>query len=214
MKPPNTAPQQTAETVQELLDVVTSNRDRRCGQLLEDAHARGRAIVGRAYARSRARMHRHISALREKYRVRVTATIARNETLLRQQHQQTDRAALAAAWPRLHDALLALWQHPASRRRWIDAAITGAASQLRDGSWRIEHPGDLDQQELRSLLRTPDDNTHEQAVLSAADDIDGGLRVRVGGTVFDASIEGLLRQKTAIESSLIAGIRRGAPSDD
>jgi hypothetical protein len=207
--------QADTETLEHLLGVVVESREKRCQQLRDDAQQQARAIIRQAYSKGRVRMHHHIDALREKYRLRVTAAVARNQTLLRRQHQKEDRATLDAAWPLLHEAMLALWGDPVSRYKWLDAAITGASAGLREHDWCIEHPPGLSGEDIERINLA---FSHEQGrgpELSACDDIEAGIRIIARGTVIDATLNGLLQQKTAIEARMIARIRQqGAASHE
>ena len=140
MKPSATDPQQDNATLEHLLAVVAENREQRCAHIRDDALTQASEIIRQAHQHNRASMHRHIVALREKYRLRVTAAQARNETRIRKQHHMKDRAVLDAAWPMLQQAIAALWEQPQSRRAWMDAAISIAASTLLEHDWHIEHP--------------------------------------------------------------------------
>ena len=122
--------QADTETLEHLLGVVVENREKRCLELREKAQQQASEIIRQAYSKGRLRMHYHIEALREKYRVRVTAATARNQTLLRRQHQKEDRAMLDVAWPLLREAMLALWNDPVSRHKWLDTAIASASASF------------------------------------------------------------------------------------
>jgi F0F1-type ATP synthase delta subunit len=206
--------QADTETLEHLLGVVVENREKRCLEVRENALQQARAIIKLAYSKGRVRMHHHIDALREKYRLRVTAAIARNQTLLRRQHQQEDRATLDVAWPLLREAMLALWDDPVSRHRWLDAALTSASKGLREHDWRIEHPPGLSAEEINRINLAFSHAVGKEPELSACDDIEAGIRIIARGTVIDATLEGLLQQKTAIEARLIAHIRQGAASHE
>jgi hypothetical protein len=202
--------QTDTETLEHLLSVVVESREKRCQQVRDDARQQARAIVRLAYSKGRVRMHHHIDALREKYRVRVTAAIARNQTLLRRQHQKEDRATLDVAWPLLREAMLALWDDPVSRHKWLDAAIASASAGLREHGWRIEHPPGLSAGDIKRINLALGHEKGRRHELSACDDIEAGIRIIARGTVIDATLNGLLQQKTAIEARMIARIRQGA----
>lgn len=204
--------QADTETLEHLLGVVVESREKRCQQLRDDAQQQAREIIRQAYSKGRVRMHHHIDALREKYRLRVTAAIARNQTLLRQQHQKEDRATLDVAWPLLRQAMLALWDDPVSRHKWLDAAIARASAGLRQHDWCIEHPPGLSDEDIEKINLTLSHGKEKGAELSACDDIEAGIRIIAGGTVIDATLKGLLQQKTAIEARMIARIRQGTAS--
>ena len=206
--------QTDTETLEHLLGVVFESRDKRCQQVRDDAQQQARSIVRLAHSKGRVRMHHHIDALREKYRVRVTAAIARNQTLLRRQHQKEDRAMLELAWPLLREAMLALWDDTVSRHKWLDAAIASASAGLREHGWRIEHPAGLSDGDIKRINLASGHEKGRGLELSACGDIEAGIRIIARGTVIDATLNGLLQQKTAIEARMIARIRQGAASHE
>ena len=214
MNLPENDRRQDMETLQQLLDVVAENRDRRCADLSEDACLHAKEILKQAHTRVRARLRRHISILREKYRAGISAALARKETLIRQQQQRVDTACLDAAWPILLEALLALWKDPESRLAWINAAIDSASSTLLEPDWRVEYPVDFSDQDSRLLQRMFIERLEKVPVLGASDDIEAGIRIISHGTVLDATLDGLLQQKQTIEASLIWLIKHDGLSHD
>jgi hypothetical protein len=205
--------QTDTDTLEHLLGVVVENREKRCLELRENARQQASEIIRRAHSKGRVRMHYHIEALREKYRVRVTAATARNQTLLRRQHQKEDRAILDIAWPLLREAILALWNDPVTRRRWLDAAIASASTELREHDWRIEHPPGMGE-DIKKIEQSFSRVKDKGPELSASDDIEAGIRIIAGGTVVDATLEGLLQQRAAIEARIIARIKQGTSSHE
>ena len=199
-----------ADTVEHLVGIVVENREKRCEEIRQQAYQEATAIIKQAHTRSRARLRRHIDTLREKQRVRVSSAHAHNQTLLRQQHQKTDRAILDIAWPVLRAAMLALWDNPESRRKWLDAAIASAAARLREHGVRIEHPLNIDEDELKMMQQQFYRSTGSEPDLSGCDDLEAGIRIMAHGTVIDASLEGLLKQRTSIEAAMIARVKQGA----
>ena len=159
-------------------------------------------------------MHHHVLTLRDKNNQRISAAQAHNQTLIRQQQQQTDQKILDNAWPALHETLLKLWQKPAFRVQWMDAAINHAANTFIKPNWSIEHPTTLDehdQKHLQQSLATLNQHTLE---LTIANDIKAGIRIIVDETIFDATIDGLLQQKTMIESMLLATLKQDTSEHD
>jgi hypothetical protein len=214
MIPPDTDNKQTTETLEHLLNVVAENREKRCAEVTGRTLTQAEEILKQAHSRVRTRLHRHILILRDKYRVSVSAAQARNQTLIRQQHQKADSEFLDAAWPILRESLLALWRAPASRQIWIDTAIANASSTLLDHDWCIEYPRDFTEEEHEHLKQTATNKHGEEAKLAAGDDIRAGIRIIGHGTVLDATLEGLLQQKTAISAILIARIKQDTCSHD
>ncbi len=204
--------QQDNETLEHLLGVVVENREKRCQQVREKAQQQAREITRQAHARSRARMHRHVNELREKYRARIASANARNQTLLRQQHQKEDRALLDVAWPLLREAMIALWKEPDSRRDWLQAAVQSAGSRLRDNGWHIEHPRNLTEEDVKLITHMLPHGKSKHTKLVATDTFDIGIRIAIEGTVVDATLDGLLKQKNAIEALILARIKQGTDS--
>lgn len=206
--------QQDKETLEHLLGVVVESREKRCQQVRDDAYQQAKEITRMAYTKGRTRMHHHIDALREKYRLRVSSASARNQTLLRQQHHKEERAILDVAWPLLREAMLTLWKDPDSRRNWLEAAIASASSSLKQQDWHIEHPRDMDEADVKWIKHTHIHGKGRRGKLIASADIDAGIRIILNGTVIDATLDGLLKQKIAIEAILIARIKQGAVSHE
>jgi hypothetical protein len=214
MKKAETDPEYTKYTLEHLLGVVVENREKRCSEVREKTAGEVSDIIHLAYQRSRARMHSHIVALREKYRVRAAAALARNQTRMRQQQQKHDHEVLTTAWPMLRESMLALWKDPESRRTWLENAVSNAKEILLQHEWHIEHPVDFDSDEHKWLKHAMTGSRQKGHKLTATDDIEAGIRIRANGTVVDATLEGLLRHRLAIEAELIARIKQGADGDD
>lgn len=202
------------QTLEYLLGVVVENREQRCTEIRESAHIQASEMIKQAHTSVRNRMHHHILLLREKYRERVSAAYARNQTLIRQHRQLADKECLAEAWPLLREALKCLWNDPVSRQKWLDAAITSAASKFLKQHWSIEHPVNFSDEEQKRLQQDVTNIGHNTAELTACDDIAAGIRIVVEGTVFDATLNGLLQQRTTIEAMLISRIKQDASSHD
>ena len=205
---------QNTETLEHLLGIVADNRDKRCAEVRERTLIQAQKILSQAHSRVRARLRRHISALREKYRVSLSAAQARNQTLIRQRQQKEDKACLDAAWPLLEDALLALWKEPESKAAWIDRAVSNASDTLLEHDWHIECPKDFTEQESALLLKVITDRRGKADKLAACDDIKAGIRISSNGTVVDATIEGLLQRRSRIEAALLARIKQDESEHD
>jgi hypothetical protein len=195
------------EALDYLLGVVKANRDKRCAELRAAAAQQRKAIIGQAHTTARTRMHHHVLALREKYRERTTAAHARNQALFRQRQNASDKVMLDVAWPMLRQAIESLWHEPATRRKWLTAVIREASSKLMKTDWRIEHADDLSEEDKR-YLESAASELGREVVLIANDDIGAGIRIDVDGTIIDATLDGVLKQRTMIEAMLIARSKR------
>ena len=202
------------QTLEYLLGVVVENREQRCAEVRESARIGASNSVKQAHTSVRSRVHHHIVMLREKYRERVSAAYAHNQTLIRQHRQVTDKECLEAAWPILIEALKALWNNPVSRHKWLAAAIRRASSTLLKDDWSIEHPVSFSNEEKKRLKHDFANMDGKTAELTACNDIEAGIRIVVDGTVIDATLHGLLQQRMAIEAMLISRVKQDLSSHD
>jgi len=205
-------PQQNSETLEHLLDVVVENRDKRCLEIRKNAHSQVKDSIRRAHRRSRKRFRSHADSLRENLRVSETAAQARNQTQLRQQHHEIERAWLDTAWPLLNDAMLDLWNEVKSRRAWLNAAATLALSVLLEHRWLIEHPVNFSAEDAETLRKELTDKIGEAPEMVPREDIEAGVRIIAHGTVVDATSKGLLQDKRGIEAILLARIKQAGSS--
>jgi len=219
-----------------LLALVEAYRARRCAELLDPARERARALLRVARAEGRQRVHATIAEARQRLASEVGAEQARLATERRLDEQRQAMRLLQQAWSALREELRARWRDGAARRRWLDAhlaralralpAARGAAAagappspagnQARGGggavAWQVEFPASW----------APDEREAFAARLAAAgvsvaawrprQDIDGGVRIRAGNNVVDATIDGLLADRAALEGRLLDVLQDAAPA--
>lgn len=214
MSTPGGLQSEERDTIDHLLEVIESNRKKRCDEQYEKARAQASEIVGKAYARGRIRLGRHVSELRQKYRVQTSFAHARNQTLMRQQHQHADRSILDIAWPMLHEAMQDLWDMPETRKAWLDAAVNSAVCRLPGKHWLVEHPPDMEKGERTALKQGARIPAATRIRFSVRQDIEAGVRILVDDTVVDATLSGLLHDRQSIEGRLITMIRNAMPDDE
>jgi hypothetical protein len=190
--------------VEHLLGVVSRHRDERCAQLRDQAREQATILLQQAHAKARVHMHQHIVDIREKYRLRIAAARAHNDTLARLRQQQSGLVMLDQARQPLHEALLRRWDNASSRRLWIDALLEIATRTLLVHDWRIEHPSSWPLAEREALRQQLVPLGAKAPVFVACDDINAGLRIIARGATIDATLVGLLQRKTAIEAVLMA----------
>jgi hypothetical protein len=186
-----------------LLKLVEDYRDAECRTLLEAARVEAEALIARTYRAERARLHQRVTAERSGARGRIHAARAERDTRERAGGERANALLLAAAWPRLHDALIARWQDPDARGDWVDAVIAEAERLLPKGTWTLRHaraPGADWQALAAELAQRLGQETRPVADAGLA----AGLRVECGGAVLDGSLEGLLRDRERIEARLLA----------
>jgi hypothetical protein len=199
--------------LRQLLQVVERHRDERCNELLGQARREAAQVVRQAHAEARVRMHRSVQGVREERRQRLAASEAKLQTHRRRRREGADLWLLAAAWQPLRKALLARWSSAAARRQWVESLVNRACALLVATDWQIEHPVDWPAPERAALEERLSGQLGRVPEFIPREDIKAGLRVCANGTCVDATLEGLLRDQTRIESLLLARFNAGASSD-
>jgi hypothetical protein len=165
----------------------------------------------------------------------VGAAQARLATERRLAEQRQALAVLREAWSELRDALRRRWRDPAARALWLDsqleralrvlprdrrqvAALAGPAAdhhahpdQTADEPWQIEHAADWPAAEREAFLARIKGAGMTVASAQLRENIDGGVRIRAGANVVDATIEGLLADRAAVEGRLLDLLRLQPP---
>lgn len=202
------APEQPlASRLQQLLEVVDQDREKRCAGLIDQAYAESNRIVRQAWQKTRARLHHEAQQSREAFRRQLLLEQARNAARRRLARESADRAWLDQAWPLLQEALTRRWQMAEGRALWVDVLTRQAQSRLVRRDWQIEHPSNWPQAEQQTLKARLQATLGETPVFVADPALPAGIRVRTGDTVVDGSHEGLLRDRTHIEALLLAFAR-------
>jgi len=193
-----------------LLALVEDYRARRCAALLYPAREQARAILRAARAQSRHRLHAAIGELRRRLAAEVGAAQARAATERRLAEQRQLLGLLREAWSELREALLRRWREPATRQQWLEAQLQRAQRVLacRSGEpWQIDHAADWPQAERDVVIDRLRAAGVEVTTARSRDDIDGGIRIRAGANVVDATIDGLLADRAAVEGRLLDLLR-------
>ena len=213
-----------------LLALVEDYRVRRCAALIEPAREQARSILRAARAEGRRRVRTTVAELRSRLAAEVGAAQARLATERRLAEQRRALAVLREAWSELREALRRRWRDPAARALWLDsqleralrvlprerrraAALAGPApdqpssDDAADQPWQIEHAADWPASERDAFLARIAAHGMTVASTRARDDIDGGLRIRAGANVVDATIDGLLADRAAVEGRLLDLLR-------
>ena len=189
-----------------LLDLVETDRARRCDAILREARARARTIVAAAHAEARARVHTAFEEERRRLETRVAAARARLTTHQRAREQRRAGDLLAAGWQRLADALCERWREPQSRQSWVASVIAEAGKALSVGVWQIVHAPGWPHGEREALAATlaATSNASPQFVVNEA--ARAGLRVSAGGNVLDGTLDGLTADRADIGARLLRAL--------
>lgn len=186
-----------------LLMLVEDYRARRCAELLDPAREQARTLLRSARAEGRRRVHTTISEARQRLAGEVGAAQARLATERRLAAQRHAVQVLQQAWSALREALHARWTNAAARRLWLDAHLARALRVLPRSRWEIEFARDWPLAEREALAARIASAGVAEASWLAREDIDGGVRIRAGNNVVDATIDGLLADRAALEGRLL-----------
>lgn len=195
-----------------LLTLVAQYRERRCAEMLEPARAEARQLLRTARADARRRVQTAIREARERLAAEVSAAEAALATERRLAAQRHAAVLLAGAWDTLRSRLAARWQQSDSRARWVERYGERALGVLPRGidGWRIVHAVDWPAAE-RERLRA---NLAARGITSLKFVADGaitaGLRFGGGHNVLDATLDGLLAERAALEGRLLHALQEPA----
>jgi hypothetical protein len=188
-----------------LLELVAQYRTRRFAELLEPAHAESRETLRAALAEARRRVHTAIVEERKRRALEVGAVEAALATDRRLSHQRHAVQLLNGAWRDLRARLVARWDAAPTRAEWIAAYLKRALRSVpcAPGGWRIQtHPGWTAAERAHWIEQLRIDGVTPVA-FEAGNDISAGFRVVSGNNVLDATIDGLLADRTQLEGRLL-----------
>jgi hypothetical protein len=186
-----------------LLALVEDFRARRCAELLDPAGEKARAILRGARAEGRRRVHTTIAEARQRLAGEIGAAQAQLATERRLAGQRRALQVLQQAWQQLRAALLARWRDEPARRRWLDAHLARALNALPHAHWRVEFAPGWPPAEREALAARMAAAGVTGVSWQGCDDIDGGVRIRAGNNIVDATVDGLLADRAALEGRLL-----------
>jgi len=188
-----------------LLRRVAREQESRTFAIRSAAEEQARSIVRRARQEARARLRQAVAEERRQIERAIGERRAALDTAARRADQSAFRRLIEQAWERLPQAVAALWQDPAARGRWIDAACDSAARSLRPQvSYTVEletgSPADACVCARERLVAAGLEPVECVAVAG----LGAGLRIRAGGAIVDATVAGLLASRERVEAELLA----------
>ena len=186
--------------VSALLATIEEFRRTRCDECVAAARAEVGRLRREAHAAARTKVRAVLTEERARLESEVASREARLQTERRLAAQRAISALLGEAWPLLRRALVEAWTTPGLRRAWASRQIAAAGALLPRQRWRIRHAPGLDEEERKSLAQA-----------SAADSIEwledgkisAGFSIETDHNVLDATFEGLLADRTALEARLL-----------
>jgi hypothetical protein len=186
-----------------LLQQVTEDRDRRCGELRAAAESQAQQIVRAARAEARRGVHNTVSQERGRMEFGMRQAAARADMEVRRRERQTSRELLGQMWSAIAEVLARRWREPAPRRAWIEAALRQAGALLTGRAWLIESGADWTPPERAELLELARRRGAGSVAFCVDAALPPGLRIRAERVCVDASVPGLLAQREAIEAAFL-----------
>jgi hypothetical protein len=198
-----------------LLELVEQFRARRHAELIEPARAEARETIRIALAESRRRVRTAIAEERKRYATEVGAVEAALATDRRLASQRHSVRLLGDAWHALRERLVARWDHPETRAQWVAAHLDRALKAVphQDSGWQIEHHPAWSQQERGHACDRLRIDGITPVQFEATEGIAAGFRVISGHNVLDATLDGLVADRTQLEGRLLHHLEPVAAPD-
>lgn len=189
-----------------LLAVVAEYRAQRCNELLEPARAQARATVAAALREARRRVRTAIGEERKRAAAAIAAAEAQLATERRLVAQRRSAAQLTDGWSGLRTALQACWDDEAARAAWIDAQLARAHNVLQaeaGGAWLLNGPAPWSAAERERVAKALRERGAPAVRFEPDARISAGFRVQAGHNVLDATLDGLLADRAAVQGRLL-----------
>lgn len=187
-----------------LLRLVEDYREQECGRILAAARQEAAELVRQSFHKQRGHLHSRVVAERSRAQARIQAARAEQATQERRTGEVETLELLKSAWPLLRERLLARWQVPEQRRRWVETYLHRALDLLPHGRWTVRHAPEWREPERRDLLAELTEILGQPPGVQSEGGIEAGLIVESGGAVLDVSLRGLLQDRTRLEARLLA----------
>lgn len=188
-----------------LLELVEQYKARRFAELLEPARAEAREALRTALVDARRRVTTAIAEERKRRTVEVGAIEAALATDRRLAAQRHAVHLLSGAWSDLRARLIARWDAAPTRAQWVESHLQRAvrAVPAGKGGWRVEYHAAWSEPERARQH----DRLRAQGVAPVHFEEDPGIaagfRIIGGHNVLDATLDGLLADRTQLEGRLL-----------
>jgi hypothetical protein len=187
-----------------LLKLVEAYREEECRRILDAARDEARRRVADTYRKERAYLHERIVSERSRVQARMQAARAERATRDRWSNERLSAGLLDSAWPRLRARLAARWLEPDGRRAWTGRYLRDALELLPKGRWQVRHATGWGESERREMVERLNEQLERPPGMETDGRIEAGLIVECQGGVLDASLEGLMRDRSQLEARLLA----------
>lgn len=194
--------------VRSVIDALRAQQQRRCREIDIDASRKAEQLLADSRRRMRERVHKAIVEERQRRETALLDSRHRIETAGRRRVQQHYREFLHQAMPLLQDELENRWREAETRRAWCEMLIGEAADGLPPAAWTVEHPAGWSADDTRWLQQAFTARGLPKPELRQDTGIAAGLRVRLGAACLDATLDGLVGKRHAVEACLLAAWER------
>jgi hypothetical protein len=189
-----------------LLARMHEARDTGCRTQREAAAEQARQVVAEARHRARQRVKDAANEKRRRVRehcrrVRVEIETRRRERLFADLGQR-----LAEGLGALPGVLGARWARAAERRAWCRHVLDGAAQVLKPGQWTLLVAPGPGAAEIAALVAAAAGLSGQEVGVEERADLVAGLAVVREGARYDGTVAGLLADRNAVQSALLAEI--------
>ncbi|MGK7909347.1 MAG: hypothetical protein AB4040_19225 [Synechococcus sp.] len=190
--------------VERLLDVVQRYQQQQCDKIVTRATAEAEQMIHQTYRDVRLRLHQEILDSRDRLQGKISASKAKSHTLRKKYQHEADRRYLDRAWDLLKVKLIERWQNKEYRQRWVQKHLVEALRLLIGPEWLVEHPHSWTVDEQQHFIHQVRDKCEVVVNFSASPDIVAGVRICANGATIDGTLQGLLADRSRIESELLA----------
>lgn len=187
-----------------LLKLVSDYREQECRRILDAAGKEAHEITKQAFRKERARLHDRVVAERSRARSLIQSARAEHATQERWTSERRSLDLLELAWPLLRERLLASWRVPGQRRRWVARYLHQAIDLLPPSHWTVLHAPEWREEERQDIAAELAERLGHAPRFQSEGGLEAGLIIESGGAVLDASLQGLVRDRSGLESRLLA----------
>lgn len=193
-----------AERTDALLAVVDDHRRKRCAALLEPAQEQAHNQLIAALDDAHRRVRTALAEERARLKSEVGAVEAALATERRLVAQRQAVHTLQRGWRLLREFLLERWLDPLQRQRWVTSQLERAADALagRGDTWQVAYDTHWTDSE-RAAVQQAFSQRGVNLQCEPRETLVAGLVVTCGHNVLDASLDGLLADRLAIEGRLL-----------
>lgn len=192
-----------------LLKLVAEYREQECRRILSAARQEAAEVTRQSFRKEKEQLHNRVVAERNRARSRIQAARAERATRERQSSERASLDLLERARPLLRERLVARWRVPEQRRRWTASYLHQALDLLPRGRWTVSHAPEWQESEQREMAQELTACLGRTPRFRSEGGIEAGLIVECDGAVLDASLRGLLQDRSRLESRLLALVEEG-----